>query len=211
MSFGCNVYTVLRKGLSRKRIIISLILVIIATLFHKTGIVCLLLFIPFIVRPNRKNVFFCYCSGILVFFLFPFFLNLLFRIFPIYRRYLYVTEGNATHYYLIAIIEIIIAILFFIYINPENKKNQDSYRLLFIIAYSFVMIMAQNRIALAQRFGYYFEIFLILIIPEFMNRLYSAKARVMLKTTVFFLGFFYFLRVLNGVGRGCVPYSFFWQ
>ena len=57
MAVGCNIYTVLRRGINRRNLILSLILLIAAFMFHKSGIVCALLIIPFLSKLTKRSLF----------------------------------------------------------------------------------------------------------------------------------------------------------
>lgn len=76
---------------------------------------------------------------------------------------------------------------------------------------SFAFIVLQRRIGLAQRFGYYFELFLYILIPQFCEMLTKQRDRIIVKSIVLILGSLYFGYALTLHGKGCIPYSFFWQ
>lgn len=212
MAVGCNIYTVLKKGRSIKEYIICAILLFASTLFHLTGLLYILLVVPFLIKIDRKTVFIGFIIALVFFLLFPLVLRFFLFVFPKYSRYIGAKQDIAFYsrfYSLLAILEVSIAILCFLYLDPN--ENEDVYKLLFITVYSFALIIMQRRIQLAMRVGYYFELFMILLIPEFISRL-EIRARTPVKITAYFLGWAYFIFAMTvNNARGCVPYYFFWQ
>lgn len=211
MSIGCNVYTVLQKGINRRNIIISLFLVITSALFHKSGFICALLFLPFLMQIDRKTLFIVIIFGLLSYLVFPLLFRLLIRLVPVYGRYARIGVGDVRRYSLLAIIEVTIIVIYMIFLDPHDEANIEKYRLLFVIGISFAFIVLQRRIGLAQRFGYYFELFLYILIPQFCEMLTKQRDRIIVKSIVLILGSLYFGYALTLHGKGCIPYSFFWQ
>lgn len=215
MAIGCNVFTLLQKERSRRNYIFSGILITISALFHLTGLLQILLFVPFMMKIDYKKIAAVFSTAFLALIFFPIILRIFLRIFPAYSNYLggyFDQAASSKLYVMIGILEIVIMVLYCIYINPDVDSNQKGYRLLFITLYSFTTILLQQRMILAIRLGFYFELFLILLIPEFFERFRSINTRLALKTTAYVLGWAYYLYsiIVHGA-RGCVPYTFFWQ
>lgn len=214
MAVGCNIYTVLKKDRSKKGFIISAFMLCIATLFHTSGLVNILLVVPFLVKIDRKTILLGFVASLGIFFLYPLALRFFLLILPRYSRYIggrLDIVGSSGVYVLFGILEVSMAILCFVFLDPDKSENKNVYRLLFIIVYSFSLIIMQKRISLAMRLGYYFELFMILLIPEFINK-FEIQARVPIKITTYLLGWAYFIYSMTvSNARGCVPYSFFWQ
>ena len=211
MSIGINAYTILNIKTNKKNVFLSIVLVVIATLFHKTGFICAFLIIPFLIHINRKTILIVFSSSVLVYFVFPFFMRFITSLFPVYSRYLNTDAGEVRRYLLFAAVEIVIAFLYILLFDPRNENNLEKYRMLFVLGISFVFIVAQRRTELAQRFGYYFEIFLFLAIPQFCNSFSKDHFRTLIKSTLLLLCTAYFAYALNLSGKGCIPYSFIWQ
>ena len=216
IAFGCNIYTILnRRGVNWKTIAVSVVLTYISFEFHRTGILCALIIIPFLVRINRKLVCVFFAAAIGTFLLYPVLIRIVLIFYPSYGWYLQSMWGSAAtprFYLIIAAIELLITGLTIAYIDHQCNGNQRLYRLLVFAMYSFALILLQFRIFLAVRIGYYFELFLILLIPEFIHRLSDLRTNIMAKMTAFSMGWIYFLYILSGThSKGCVPYLFFWQ
>lgn len=215
ISFSCNIYTVLRRGKTKKNIIIAIALTIVAFLFHRSSLVVVLLFIPFFITLNRKIIIIAFATSLSTYFLFPVILNLFFSFFPSYSGYMGGSFDRASasgYYVLIGFLELFMGILIFLFLNPRKEKNYNCYILLVIVVYSFALIVAQRRISLAIRLGYYFELFLILLIPEFVSKWKNAATRIYFKAGMYLFGWGYFIySMTESNARGCVPYTFFWQ
>ena len=214
MAAGCNVYTVLRRDQSRKGFLISTALIATASMFHTSGLVCVLLLLPFLIKINRKTIIMGTAVTMGLLFLFPYVLRVFLLIFPRYSRYIGGTldiAGSSGVYTLFGIIEFLIIVICLLTLNPEREENKEIYRLMFVTLFSLALILMQRRISLAMRLGYYFELFLILLIPEFVNK-WKRNLRIPIKIGVYALGWAYFIYQMTiSSARGCVPYFFFWQ
>lgn len=214
MAVGCNVYTVLKRDQTKKGYLVSAILVAIATLFHTTGLVCALLMLPFLLKVNRKIIVLGTFVSVGLLYLSPYVLRVFFLIFPRYSRYIggkWDTAGTSGVYYLIGLLEFVIIAMSLLYLNPDREENKDIYRLIFIILLSLASILMQRRFELARRLGYYFELFLILLIPEFISK-WKGHLRITIKMVLYILGWAYFIYQMTiNTARGCVPYLFYWQ
>ena len=214
MAVGCNVYTVLKKDQSKKGFLKSAILVVIATLFHTSGLVCVLFMLPFLLKINRKTITVGTAVIFGLLYLFPYVLRAFLWVFPRYLRYIggkWDTAGTSGVYNLIGLFEFLIIVICMVYLDPDKEDNKEIYRLIFIILFSLASILMQRRISLARRLGYYFELFLILLIPEFTSK-WKAKIRTVIKIGVYILGWAYFIYQMTvSNARGCVPYYFYWH
>ena len=174
-----------------------------------------LLFLPFLMKElNRRSMFLGAAIAGSSLFVYSFILRFFIRIFPRYARYIggvFDTAGTSGVYLLFGVVELLMIIVCLVFLKPDDPNNTDVYRLLFVILYSFTLILMQRRIVLARRLGYYFELFLILLIPEFVNK-WKKNERLFLKVGFYFFGWAYFIYSMTASNaRGCVPYFFFWQ
>ena len=216
MAISCNVYTILRKGKSKKDIIRSILLIIIARYFHTSGLVAILFFVPFFIEMDKKKFFFGLIGVIILFFAYPFLFRIFLRLFPRYNMYnrYYESGGGSNSYLLFGAIDFFMALLCILYIDPTDPDNKECYRLLYFVLLSLAMLLIQIRNPLMTRLGYYFQWFIILFIPEVIRRwTKSAASRFMIKYVLYLGGWLFFIYSMNVgfVGRSCVPYLFFWQ
>ena len=215
IAFAVNIYTVLSRDQSLKAWIKAVILAVIAGLFHEAGFISFILFIPFAVRElNKRTIRVAMIAAIVAGAGVSTLLQVFTTLIPRYSRYLTsVKFGGAAssgYYYLLG--GIYILILFSFYFLKKERDLQE-YRLMIIALISFSFILMQREITLAIRVSYLFEIFAILLIPDFMNRLMkSTTYRFVIKVVFFMVFWAYFIYNMTvGTARGCVPYTFFWE
>lgn len=214
MAIAINVYTVLTKDFSKKGMIKSGILIVIAFLFHTSAFVSIVFFLPFIMKQvDRKQIVSVGIASIVVMSLYSKLLQLFMVIFPQYSKYLNSnhTEGKELgNYFLLLLIIKLVMIAMVFTLDCKSEKNKQIYQVALIIAVSVGMTILQTKIELAMRMGYYYEIFLIIFIPQFVNKL--KNMRVQTYTLLYIAGWLYFIHLQGGGrARGCVPYYFFWQ
>ena len=203
MAISCNVYTVLRKDRSKKGVFHAILLVIIAILFHNSGIIAVLFFVPFFIEMDRKKFLFG-----------PYIFRLFLILYPKYNRYDFTVVSVSNSYLLFGAINLVLSFLCLIYIDPKDPDNKECYRLLFLVLLSMTTIILQRRNLLMTRLGYYFEWFIILFVPEIIRRFRkSPVTRVMIKYFLYLTGWLFFIYSMNNgyIGKGSVPYLFFWQ
>lgn len=220
MAIAINIYTVLQNGISKKNIVKSLILLAVAFGFHTTGILYAAIILVFIIPITRKTITAILCVAGICYVGFSNILRYFADIFPKYARYVVIffngekytgaTLGGYTQ--ILTLLKIIVVCATFL-LNPQYKENKALYKLSFFAIISVGGALMTTQISLAGRVNYYFEIFLILLIPKLINRMKSR--RTMLYSIVFLLGWMTFLFLIYGnngnMTKGCMPYSFFWQ
>lgn len=219
------------KYLISKKTIKAGILVVIAILFHNTAIV----FLPFLVitmpkfKINTKIIsLFCIISTVIVY-SFDKGLNLLFRIFPIYKRFmdlqLYSSESDLSIPWLLCYICIFIGAI--ISIRRENKTevidkknvllkkevyNEQSFGLFILLYIAFIIsYIFSKRLWIASRMLAYFKPSLCIVLPNVLEKLLPKKSAI--KYIVYFLfiaiffvwGYSMFLKDPHGL----LPYNFF--
>jgi hypothetical protein len=188
-------------------------------MFHNTGVLLAALIVPFVIKVDKKIIILEFIAALSTYYLSSILLNLFVRVFPYYAykymsgNYSLAREASSSgYYYLIGVVELFMMVLCLFYIDPQNSNNTNCYRLLFIVLISFAFIVLQRKISFAMRMGYYFELFLILMIPYVISRWKQTASKNFLKVSVYFLGWAYFIYSMTlSNARGCVPYTFFWQ
>lgn len=215
LAIGINSYTILKKDNSYKAIIKSIILIFISMLFHKSAFVLLVIPILFRLKEiNRKTVFTIIIAGAFIFMFFFEVMDVLMWIFPEYAGYKTggdvkfqgTTLGNT--YKLLLLLKIFVMVLIF-KLTPKLEINRELYILLVLTIISAIISTFTMRVALIWRMGYYFDIFLIILIPKMIRRIKDMQGLANL--CVLLLGSAYYLYLLFVNTAGCVPYSFFWQ
>ena len=215
MSIGCNAYTVLKRGINTKNFIIAIILVVISTLFHKTGIITALLILPTMIPISRKTIAVEFFGGISIYYLFPVMLNVFVLLLPQYGTYIgsrFDFVDSSMFHYVLGFIEIVMGLLITAFLSPNESENKEIYQLLFIALISFAFIVARLRMALATRLGYYFELSVLLLIPAVIKKVRDLATGVVIKMALYVSGWIYYIYSMTAhTAKGCVPYTFFWQ
>lgn len=214
-----NVYTVLNKDQSRKGLIKAGILILLGLGFHITSIFALAYFLPFVMkRISRRSIMNIAIIALIGGLLLSRGQNILIRMVPRFSRYIEddrLTSGSIGVYAAALILIKIAMILYTLRYDPDRAENRELYRLTYLTVISTAMFILQSRTQFALRIGYYYEVFMPMYIPVFINRFKGKANRQILYTAMFLFGFLYYVYMmhLGGVksNRGCVPYTFFWQ
>lgn len=216
MAIAINVFTVLQKAQDRKSWIKAIGLLILASLFHVSAWICVLLVIPFLIKKFDKKYLvlegICCIAGVIMF---SKLLQVFFLIFPQYEKYedSFRFESNGiSNYYAIMIVLKLLMIVGICTLSPRASSNKEIYRLAFVMVLSIGMGLMQSKISLAVRFGYYFDLFTIIFIPKVIQRMNAYKLLWYILLLIFGWTYFLYLIFITNEGtRGCVPYYFFWQ
>ena len=214
-----NIYTVLNKDTTRKGYIKAVLLLLLGMGFHITSIFAAVYFLPFayknITRKSIRNIAIISMVGIVLLSVGQ---RILLRLVPRFSRYMgddRLTTGRIGVYAAVLILIKILMILYTLVWNPNKEENKEVYRLAYIIVVSTAFFMMQSRTQFALRIGYYYEIFMPLYIPVFINQFKKKKNRQILHIAMFLFGVAYFVYMIHFGGvksnRGCVPYTFYWQ
>lgn len=217
LAIGINIYEILfseRKKYSHKYIK-SILLLIIAMQFHTTAFCLIFLILLSLVKKiNKTNICGIFIADLILLVAFDSILNILFQIFPKYQFY---QDSNHMKFHAseFATVDLVLMILKLsicaIAFTLDQKKDttQKLYRL---VAISFVAIgisFTATQVQLMWRFSYYFDVFLILLIPEFIKHLRREKC--IAYGSVLLGGWAYYVYLLVTNKAYCVPYYFFWQ
>jgi len=213
MAFVLQIYWVLRDVEGKKKYIISIALLVVGVNFHIPSIIAAILFAPYIVKTVRRRVLVLIGLGVMIIIvLFSYLVPLIYIVFPQYIKYStssYMESDGFGPYYIAYALLILALIIYVFTLSPEQEENKPVYRMTYIAIISLGLLLLKNQVVLAQRTGYYFDIFIPLLIPEVVNRLGRTK------TIIYFMLIMYgvlcFISTVDSEARGCYPYLFFWQ
>lgn len=217
LGFLLEIYTLSKRKNVKKRLLKSIILLAIAVGFHKSAILGVMIIWHSILRNQRndnpkKQIFIAIAISILMPFLFPLALRVFITVFPEYTIYLNTVwlQGESLRMYsvVMTLFRIIIIVVVVLFLDPKSESNEEVYQLCIYNAYAIGFMVLQTQILMAQRFGYYFETFLILLIPKVVRKL---KYSQLFFLAMLVLAWAFFLFELSTGARQTVPYSFFWQ
>lgn len=190
------------KNIQNKKLAKFIIKVLIASLFHSTALV----FLPayFIYRINITNKYrFITLGALAVIYLFR--NQLLQLLAKLTRR---TVEIEDTGSFLLFIFFILIYL--FCVLVGKNTKEHTGYMNLFFGACVFQAFSGINSIIM--RIGFYYMIFLVLLLPETISKLSNGTTRTVLNTLLFLSFTLFGLYLLNGPSYAMSnPYYFFWQ
>lgn len=215
LAIGINIYTVLRKDLSLKAYFKAFALLILAFLFHRSALVCGLIICLFWIKNiDRRTVLLVCAACVVVFVFFDSFLQIGFKIFPEY--YDFATSNHPKYagmewggVYTVFLLLKIILTMFVFMLCPRLQDNKELYRLLVLVLIGAGISLMTTKVGLIWRFGYYFDIFLILLIPKVLKRVRDVG---LAGYSICFLGGWgYYLFCLYTNNSRCVPYYMFWQ
>ena len=207
-----NIYTLLRNGKTPKKFFLSILFILIATGFHKSAILVGIIILLVSVWPivSKKVIWAALVLQIVVPYIYTYLVNIFVQIFPQYSLYLTAYEGEEIRAYSVVMIALraICCLLVILKFDPRRPENILLYKLCLLNAIVSIFVMLQTKTIMAQRLGNYFEIFLILLIPEIMHKLTKKR---LLYFGVFAFSVAFFMFELSTGARGIVPYSFFWE
>lgn len=217
LAIGINTYTVLKQEVTKKSLLKAAALLLVAMSFHTTSFVCALFVCTFLIRCiNRKTVLQVSVISLVVFSLFNQVLEVFFLLFPQYVRYqesnhykFAGVEFSFTYLALMVIKLALIAIVFFL--NPQNKNNQELYRLSLFSIVSIGISFMTTKVHLMWRFGYYFDIMLVIFIGKTIARLQKKGQRAIGYSMALLVGCVYFWFLMKANNAGCIPYKFYWE
>lgn len=220
------VITILSYAFLRKnKLIPFLMLVIIAFFFHRTAIIFLLAWPIVKLKLNFKIIFFSFLGTLILFFSFPYFLNLLIRIFPTYEYYLdsVYNDGNIR---LASIINFILGAGMLVVgsmIKPRNsnpqdilndKKNNiinDYNNMKNLIFFGILLIFISLNFNLLDRVGDYFIVYGIIFLPNSITKIRNINIKTVIKTLIVVLLTIYYFSILiyRPEWNRVYPYEFF--
>lgn len=183
-----------------------LLLVILASTFHKSALVFLPAYLLYTIKIKKKH--FALIMGLVVFiFIFKSFL-LRFLLSSAFEKYdnseLLVETGAYTMFFIMLLIY---SISIFVQGKTKNPLVMNAYSNFMLIA---VMIqIAASESQIAMRAGYYYFIFITLLFPEIMTSVKEKKVRngfVFITITICLV--FYYLTTINSRLN---PYLFYWE
>lgn len=180
----------------KRRFLPYLLLVLLAALFHKTAIIMIPFYFVYNIRL-KKTYWYIMIFGIFACFLLK---NSIATILNRMGGYNYEQyEGAGT--YVFSLLILVILMLCFLYYDKLIKQNPYNVHYInAVLIGCFVLPMSYINPTLF-RLGYYYFIYLIMLIPELVN---IFKEKKLVKILIFFA-------MLVTLFKNAVPYRFFWQ
>lgn len=192
------------KYLYERRFYKYLLIVVIATLFHKTSLLMLPFYFILNFRFNIKNVILIIITA----FISGFFVD---KIVEIIQSYWYTgyTYGMSGLNYTSAVVPL--SILIFVLLHSkllDAQKTMENIWINTVVFYAFFSVIGL-KVQMLQRFSEFFGPFVLLIIPYIISKIRDKNLRVIYLLTITILLIAYNYITLSGTGYD--PYYFIWD
>lgn len=213
MSLVIHIYWLLRDRKGKKEWLISIVLVILASLIHASAFITILYCVPFVLKKFDWKVLALSGVGIAVLAIaFERVIPIFYNLFPQYLKYIGTARGEGEEFglfYFTFFLFKVILVFLVLYLDPSKEGNRGMYTLAFLVMLSAGLLAMKTEISLAFRTSYYFDIFTIIYAPKILYRF--KNGRLLLFTLLFIYAAFFFFHTIDSPERACVPYMFFWQ
>lgn len=222
--------------LRQRKLIKFVVLVLIASLFHRTAIVFLISWPITKLKFNYKTIIFMLIGSLILYGSFELVFNILLKIFPTYSYYLDSSYLNG-EVRLASIINLLISFIISLFglilhyqsINKKKLYKSDYYKnnklekfeknindneimALVIVSGAAINIWAL-RFNLFDRVSTYFQVFCIVYLPNIIIKIKNKKLVVLILfvVMVMFLLYSISINIMRPEWNGIYPYSFFWE
>lgn len=220
------------KFLKERKFVPFLSLILIASLFHSSALIFLIVYPLSKIKFNRRFLTVQTIVGILIFVAFDSFINIIFMLFPQYQHYasgVYFTGDVQIASVLNFLVLLIILLLGIFtlnqrdrqglidsnYIKTKNKTPNINEKniLLHIISLGTLTYFAAINANMLDRIGIYFLMFSIIFIPKAIENISDQKLKIL--TTylilIFVLAYNALILIYRPEWQHIYPYEFFWQ
>lgn len=191
--------------IKEKKLLKFLLCIALAVTFHTSAIVFIAAYPLYYLKLNRIH----FCIIIPIFLMTFIFKSKIFLMFyGLYRGY----EGQIelTNAYTMLLVMICALVLSYIFGSRDKKdSNFNSYKNYMLVAIFIQIFASQSNIIM--RAGYYYYIFITLLIPEVIKNQKDYKIKI-IAVSVLIVALLYFFQVTTGNGYLNVsPYYFYWE
>ena len=190
-----------------------MLLLITGILFHYSAIIgIIILLVEMLPKISKKHLLIIFILAFSAKIIFPLARLLVLRLLPMYAGYFYLAafqgEEMRTYSLLMIILRSLCCIFIHLFVDAENKGNRGLIDMCYYsnVAIFFTLMLTDT--IMAQRFGYYFEFFIILLIPRMIKQF---KYKNLIYLFAFAFGWAFFIFELSKGAQEIVPYQFFWQ
>ncbi len=179
LSFLLYAYYLLKES----KVIKSLILFGIALLFHTTAIIFLLVYVLYYIKPGKNTVLLSIIGSVGILMVYNSIIQLAFILFPRYRFYLFshsVYLMPQTGHGMTQLINIIIILGCFLIacllrLKKRIKEDREIYLSLCMVVFATCIGIITLRVDIIHRLYAYYYIFLVLLVPNLLERLKKYK------------------------------------
>lgn len=190
--------------------------VIIASLFHQSAIVMLILLLFNGKKFKRRYYVVSILTAIMVFIFVPTIFSILLRIFPNYG--IYSDSEFANSNYFASLLNSVVVFIFYTIGVIYWKKNKEKYGdkkdfYAFMISLNLIFYIATMRMTLLARITTYFNIFNIIWIPQTMKNIDNIRHKKIFTIMILLclLAYWGIISIYRPEWYGVIPYKFFWE
>ena len=203
LSIALHAVTFFRK----RKPILLLVALGIAASFHKSVLIFgIMLILLYYLKPERKSCILVIAGCIGCFSMIQVIFPLLIRLVPKYLYLLKNTDGVGIGK--LRLLYIILEIIIIIYILVAKRRYQDiTFLSVNMLMVGILIGLLQRSIPHIWRMGYYFDFFLVMIIPQIIRKL--SNKRQILNSVVIVAGSMLYIYLLITDGAEVVPYAVF--
>lgn len=191
--------------IKKKKLIRFLALVWLAGLFHKSAYIFIPAYFLYGIKLNKTKIF-LWGGATLLFYIFRV------QIFNFFITNFYnsyeVVETNAFMWMLFCFSSVLFCCCFYKKVIKDNEESNG----LFMLSMSGATILLFTTVGTnVLRVANYYYVFIILLIPEVLQRISNYKIRVLVKLVLIVLIFSIYIYFLTIDGYSIVPYEFVWE
>ncbi|MFD2728936.1 EpsG family protein [Enterococcus camelliae] len=209
--FGFNI---LVKGIKGKYFFYFISVVVLASFFHGTALVFLMLIFSDRIKSEKRFIVFVSILTLICFFSFDIIFNIILKFFPAYFYYMNSSYMDGTTK-LATVLNLLVnvVILLFIHFNgyEKNKENKIMFNAL-IIGISIMIV--SFRFSLLDRMSDFFTVYSIILLPNsiYFSR-YNSKLSLFFTYILIICFFIYYIVIIvyRPDWNRVYPYEFFWN
>ena len=193
----------------KRKLIPYLLIVLLAFLFHRSAFMLLFMYPIYHARITKKWLLFLVPAIGLIFI----FNQPIFAVLSVFIADLYESNVHETGAYMMIILFILFCVFSFV-IPDENKLDDDTIGLRNFLLLSTVIQMFAPLNSIAMRMGYYFIIFIPLLIPKVIKNSsvrWKQVAELSKYVMVVFFVAYFFINAPRTNSLDIFPYHFFWE
>jgi hypothetical protein len=201
--------------LSRRKRILFVLLIILATCFHMSALVFFPVFLLQKFKLTRKKAIILYFSLLTISLLivsFDFFIDLFYNLISFTSYGFYLRSNPSQTDIKVAIENLMIPFFSLVYWpkakNYHSQNYLDSFSIFFLFScVSFFLTILARRLNLIDRIGFYFIFYNTLLIPNTLENIRDAKTKKLLIIIIILLAFVQLLMTFPDSYANIVPYK----
>jgi transmembrane protein EpsG len=190
----------------QQKLIPFILLILFASTLHTTALLGIFLYLINTLKPKSSRLISIFGFGMLVGILLEFVLGYIVGLFPRYEIYMSAIENTGG----IMTVIVYTAIFLFAYLFGKKKMKQ-LFHYIAVSEIAAVMGILGFFSSIINRPAWYFDTFLIIVIPSIIKNGFDKKAKPLIYTVIMSLTLLYNLYYFSYNWHKVLPYKFFWE